>query len=915
MVKVLLVEDDEVDQMAVHRALKKGVDDDDLIVVSAQDCAGAIQNLTRHDDIECVFLDYRLPDGDGLHLIQEIRKEHEFLPLVVLTGQEDHQVAVDLMKAGAIDYLSKDNISPEHLSQSLHRAIRVYRAEKEAAAANRRLRESEERYRLILEGSNEGIWDWNVESQMVYCNDRLLQMIGLSPGERELDKDRFYHQIHPDDRAHVDNSIQDCLLGKTPQLEVEFRVRHPSGEYRYCIARGKSQLNARGESYRISGVLIDITERKRNEVRSRFLAEASQLLSSSLDYRTTLENLASLAVPRLADWCAIDIVEPEGIYGSPPSLRRIAVAHVNPDKANLVWELQRYLNHEQGQYHCSAAALRSHTSQTCFHVDAAKTYAMAVDEEHLRLLEKLDCRSYICVPLAAGEEILGTLLFATSESGRHYTQADLTLAEDLAQRAALAIENARLYKEAQEATNNLRTTFRILQEQEQQLRTLQQLTNLLNQRLSNLPELLKVMAQATYKTIGQAEVCLIALYNSHHEVMLTVAAGEQTENLDFKQVFSLEQGVLKSVFLSGEPELYNNAQVSENLPKMMYGVAIESAQSGRLGVLAVGNWGKHCREKVPLEFNQEDQKLLKAVGEQAAIAIDNARLIKSLEEGEERLEQQNKILAQQNQELERQQRHIKLQNIKLLEAARMKSQFIATMSHELRTPMNAIIGFSQLLLRQVRDTLKPQQTQMLERILSNGKTLLTLINDILDLSKMEAGRLELRLEQCNLNTVISNTVEELRSLAEQKDIALTFTSELKNPWIRNDSNRLRQVVVNLLSNAIKFTEEGSVTVTVSELDNDWVKIAVQDTGIGMTEEQKSQVFEAFEQADQSLTRKYQGTGLGLAITDSLVELMGGKITVHSQINEGSRFEVQLPRYVEEPETSSSEFSSDSNHLY
>lgn len=915
MVKVLLVEDDEVDQMAVHRALKKGVDDDDLIVVSAQDCAGAIQNLTRHDDIECVFLDYRLPDGDGLHLIQEIRKEHEFLPLVVLTGQEDHQVAVDLMKAGAIDYLSKDNISPEHLSQSLHRAIRVYRAEKEAAAANRRLRESEERYRLILEGSNEGIWDWNVESQMVYCNDRLLQMIGLSPGERELDKDRFYHQIHPDDRAHVDNSIQDCLLGKTPQLEVEFRVRHPSGEYRYCIARGKSQLNARGESYRISGVLIDITERKRNEVRSRFLAEASQLLSSSLDYRTTLENLASLAVPRLADWCAIDIVEPEGIYGRPPSLRRIAVAHVNPDKANLVWELQRYLNHEQGQYHCSAAALRSHTSQTCFHVDAAKTYAMAVDEEHLRLLEELDCRSYICVPLAAGEEILGTLLFATSESGRHYTQADLTLAEDLAQRAALAIENARLYKEAQEATNNLRTTFRILQEQEQQLRTLQQLTNLLNQRLSNLPELLKVMAQATYKTIGQAEVCLIALYNSHHEVMLTVAAGEQTENLDFKQVFSLEQGVLKSVFLSGEPELYNNAQVSENLPKMMYGVAIESAQSGRLGVLAVGNWGKHCREKVPLEFNQEDQKLLKAVGEQAAIAIDNARLIKSLEEGEERLEQQNKILAQQNQELERQQRHIKLQNIKLLEAARMKSQFIATMSHELRTPMNAIIGFSQLLLRQVKDTLKPQQTQMLERILSNGKTLLTLINDILDLSKMEAGRLELRLEQCNLNTVISNTVEELRSLAEQKDIALTFTSELKNPWIRNDSNRLRQVVVNLLSNAIKFTEEGSVTVTVSELDNDWVKIAVQDTGIGMTEEQKSQVFEAFEQADQSLTRKYQGTGLGLAITDSLVELMGGKITVHSQINEGSRFEVQLPRYVEEPETSSSEFSSYSNHLY
>lgn len=906
MVKVLLIEDDEVDRMAVHRALKKGVEGD-LTLFCAENCADAIQTLQHHDDVECVFLDYRLPDGDGLSLIRQIRQYHSKLPLVVLTGQGDHQVAVDLMKAGAIDYLSKEEISPENLSQSLYRAVRVYRAEREAEAANARLRESEERYRLVLEGSNEGIWDWNVQSQVVYCNDRLLEMIGLSPGEREIDKDRFYGQIHPSDRAEVKNSIQNCIIGYSTQLEIEFRVRHSSGEYRYCIARGKSQMTYRGEAYRISGVLIDITERKRNEVRSQFLAEASQLLSSSLEYRTTLENLARLAVPRLADWCAIDVVEPEGVYGSPPSLKRIAVAHVNPDKANLVWQLQSYLNHQgKSQYQCGAAVLRSHSSDACFYVSAAKNYDMAVDDEHLRLLEALDCRSYICVPLAVGEEILGTLLFATSESGRHYNQADLNLAEDLAQRAALAIENARLYQEAQEATHNLRTTFRILQEQEQQLRTLQQLTNLLNQRLSNLPELLKVMAQATYKTIAQAEVCLIALYNSHQEVMLTVVAGDSTEKVDLKRVFSLDQGVLKSVFKTGKSQIYHNHQNLENLPNLMYGVAIESAQSGRLGILAVGNWNGKSHQATGSEFNQEDQKLLKAVGEQAAIAIENARLIKSLEEGEERLEQQNKILAQQNKELEKQQKHIKLQNIKLLEATRLKSQFIATMSHELRTPMNAIIGFSQLLLRQVKDQLKPQHSQMLERILSNGKTLLSLINDILDLSKMEAGRLELRPERCNLKVVVSNTVEELRSLAEEKGICLTFTSNLKNPFVINDSTRIRQILVNLLSNAIKFTEQGSVKVTVSELPEDWIKITVQDTGIGMTEEEKSQIFEAFRQVDQTLTRKYAGTGLGLAITDSLVTLMGGKITVRSVVNHGSSFEVELPRYVQQEENSSSE---------
>ncbi|MFP4133685.1 MAG: ATP-binding protein [Cyanobacteriota bacterium] len=909
MVKVLLVEDDAGDKIAVRRALQKGAEQD-LTILSADTCANAIQTIENDEEIECVFLDYRLPDGDGLSLIQQIRGRFSKLPLVVLTAQEDHQVAVDLMKAGAIDYLSKDTITPEHLSQSLHRAIRVYQAEKEAEAANARLRESEERYRLVLEGSNEGIWDWNVDSQVVYCNDRLLRMIGLSPGERELDKDRFYEQIHPDDRGEVKTSIQNCIFGKTYQLEVEFRVRHSSGEYRYCIARGKSQNNQLGQPRRLSGVLIDITERKRNEVRTHFLAEASQLLSSSLDYRTTLENLARLAVPRLADWCAIDVVEPEGVYGSPPSLKRIAVAHLNREKARLVWELQQYLNQEQSQYYGSPAVLRSHTSDFCFQVDAAKNREMAVDEEHLRLLEYLNCRSYICVPLAMGEEIFGTILFATSESGRCYTQADLTLAEDLAQRAALAIENARLYKEAQEATNNLRSTFRILQEQEQQLRTLQQLTNLLNQRLSSLPELLKVMAQATYKTMD-TEVCFIALYNSRQEIMLKVVAGEQTNHIDLSQVFSLHSGVLRSVFRTGEPQIYKNTQGLASLPDVIYGVAIESAKSGRLGVLAVGKWGDDSDS----EFKPQDQTLLKAVGEQAAIAIDNARLIKSLEEGEERLEQQNKMLARQNQELERQQRHIKLQNIKLLEAARLKSQFIATMSHELRTPMNAIIGFSQLLLRQGKENLKPQQTQMVDRILSNGKTLLNLINDILDLSKMEAGRLELRLERCNLKTVVSNTVEELRSLADEKKITLTFTSELNNPFITNDSNRLRQVIVNLLSNAIKFTDEGSVTVTISELEKNWVKIIVKDTGIGMTQEQQAEIFEAFRQVDQTLTRKYAGTGLGLAITDSLVTLMGGKILVTSQLEKGSRFEIQIPRYIKESDHTSSESSSCSNHLY
>jgi signal transduction histidine kinase len=321
-------------------------------------------------------------------------------------------------------------------------------------------------------------------------------------------------------------------------------------------------------------------------------------------------------------------------------------------------------------------------------------------------------------------------------------------------------------------------------------------------------------------------------------------------------------------------------------------VAIESVQAGRLGILAIGNWEDTSA------FDDEDRNLLVAVGEQAAIAIDNARMIKALEEQEARLEDQNEMLAQQNQELESQRQQVQLQNLQLLEAARLKSQFLATMSHELRTPMNAVIGFSQLLLRQRQNPLTPQQVDMLERILNNGKHLLTLINEILDLSKIEAGRLELKLETFNLATLVSATTEELRSLADEKHLTLQVHADLQNPNVINDSVRMRQVLVNLLSNAIKFTETGSVQLEVKEISPERLVLTLKDTGIGIAQDDLDHIFEEFRQIDQTTTRKYSGTGLGLAITKLLVHLMQGTITVESEVGQGSTFRIELPRAVQ-----------------
>ncbi|MEM7773832.1 MAG: ATP-binding protein [Cyanobacteria bacterium P01_A01_bin.37] len=263
----------------------------------------------------------------------------------------------------------------------------------------------------------------------------------------------------------------------------------------------------------------------------------------------------------------------------------------------------------------------------------------------------------------------------------------------------------------------------------------------------------------------------------------------------------------------------------------------------------------------------------------------------------QKLRETNELLKQQNHELEHQREQIQQQNLQLTEVSRLKSEFLATMSHELRTPLNAIIGFSQILMRQLKNSGSDRQNDMLSRIFTNGQHLLDLINEILDLSKIESGRLDLRSESLNLEELIVTTVKSLQSLSEQKHLDLKIEIELQNPIIVNDCNRLRQILVNLLSNAIKFTDAGYVRVTAHDVTGDIIEIAVEDTGIGIEPQHIAHIFDAFHQVDQSVARSHQGTGLGLAITNLLLEMMKGKISVDSQIGQGSCFRLQIPRQI------------------
>lgn len=293
IIKILIVDDDEVDRIAVKRFLKSaGVS---VEATEAEDCADALLKLSVSKNyiqaikdksqplreieetekslllnqifdckFDCVFLDYGLPDGDGLTLVQDVRRSGLKVPLIVLTGQGDEQIAVELMKAGASDYITKGKMSSDSLSRSLYNALRVYRAESQAFHTSQKLKESEERYRLVLEGVNDGIWDWDLIKNEVYWNDRLLEIIGLPRDKFGSTMDALYNRLHPEDKDGIIRAIG-AHLEQEIDYNVEFRLLHSSGAYRYCTSQGKAQRNSRGKALRMAGMISDITERKQAE--------------------------------------------------------------------------------------------------------------------------------------------------------------------------------------------------------------------------------------------------------------------------------------------------------------------------------------------------------------------------------------------------------------------------------------------------------------------------------------------------------------------------------------------------------------------------------------------------------------------------------------------------------------------------
>jgi signal transduction histidine kinase len=487
-----------------------------------------------------------------------------------------------------------------------------------------------------------------------------------------------------------------------------------------------------------------------------------------------------------------------------------------------------------------------------------------VDPEYqtLGLARLIGWRSGLFVPMLREGAPIGVIMVARAEAAA-FSDNEIELLKTFADQAVIAVENVRLFKELQARTAELTQSV-------EKLTALGEVSQALSSTLDLDTVLTTIVTRAVH--LSGADGGQIFEYDEVAEEFQPRASNEVEDVVAATQHTRLRKG-------EGAVGRMAVTREAVQIPDIALEGAYESRARG-----ALLRSGRHALLAVPLlseehivgglvisrnaagAFPAEVVELLKTFATQSALAIQNARLFHELEDKSRQLEA----------------------------ASRHKSEFLANMSHELRTPLNAVIGFSEVLLQRMFGELNDKQDEYLKDIYASGQHLLSLINDILDLSKIEAGRMELASAPFHLRGALENAVTLVRERAARHGIALDLDLDPRLGELVGDERKVKQVLLNLLSNAVKFTPEGGRISLRAGLTDGAVEISVIDTGIGIAPEDQAAVFEAFRQVGSDEKRKQEGTGLGLTLAKKFVELHGGRIWVESDLGLGSTFTFTLP---------------------
>jgi PAS domain S-box-containing protein len=607
-----------------------------------------------------------------------------------------------------------------------------------------------------------------------------------------------------------------------------------------------------------STIARDITGQKVEESRWRVLSKVGQALPLVLDGEELLRELARLLVPELSDYCITYLLEGDRI-------RRVGAAHADLRQEAIVRRLVDLAPPTLHDPYGAGAVIR--TGEEVLVPEIAPEMlerAAGGGGEYLQILQTLGPISSIVLPLRARGRTIGALALATtSHSNRYYRRDDLVFGSELAERAALALDNVRLYAQARAELERREAAEESLRRRYEQLRVLYQMTEAVG-RAAGMEEVYERALDGLRDGL-EVERASILLYDSD-------------DVMRFKAWRGLTGGYRRAV----EGHSPWSPDTRDPVPILIPDVAGADELEGDLRAAILGEgirgmafiplvFGGRLLGKFMLYFDaprslaHDEVELARTIAGTITFAITRLRDEQSVREAKEEAESANEA----------------------------KSQFLGIMSHELRTPLNAVIGFTELLLLGINGPINDRQREHLERIKVSTHHQLGLVEELLTYTRLEAGREEPRLLETDARRVITDVAEMVRPETEAKGLRLVVRIPDVPLPILTDPAKLRQIVLNLAGNAAKYTEQGEVAIRARRNETHLV-LEVSDTGPGIPPDKRDYIFEPFARVDESRTRATSGTGLGLAIARRLAELLGGELTVRSGPGEGSTFTLRLP---------------------